>query len=350
MKIFRIGVAALIFAGLAACSSKDSAGPEIIDLTGEIIPFEQEALIARAISISRRGDFLAVVDIKSDSVAHLFSLNPVRYHGQFGPKGQGPGEFDGVTMVGTMKGSHPAFTVYQPHRGVLCSLTVTPESGQIKLDTLTVLKNAWTIEEIPSMGYITTNGYVNYPELFAVFDKEGREVRHCGDRQIPDEYKDLDPVQTTAAFQYGLTVSPDGTRVAAVSASGEAAGFYRVEGDSLILVSQFYNSAARPDYHFQDGQYLGQQGETPNGFLTRASDNDNVYILWSELPFKNDSVGRSFTGDRILVYNWDGEKTGEYRLDRRVKVITAPTPDDRSIIAITEDDCEPTLVRFPLPD
>ena len=109
---------------------------------------------------------------------------------------------------------------------------------------------------------------------------------------IPQEYLDrnLPNTSLTAAFQLILEMSPDGRKYVALGSGDEVAQFYTFEGDSL-----------------------------------------------------------RHTADQLWTFDWNGNKTGEYTLARRLKALTPPDADGVMYV-VMQDDGDPTIATLRLPD
>lgn len=336
---------------LASCtgtkSRTEAPASGEIHVTDVIIAGDEEVIMGACANMVSTGNYLALLDLKADSVFHLFNTGKeARYLGEFGRKGNGPGEFGNIALLAPDHINNNSLIINSPQTGIVYTATIGESNDSVKLSysLRTKLDNAWFVEQIGNGDYVTSNGYVDYPELFAVYDSLGQLRHHTGDRQIPQELESYPPIATTAAYQYGISVSPDGRHVAAIGTPGESAGFYRLVGDSLRLVNQFSNGTA--EHIFADGEYQGVDAEkTPYGFLVGTCDNERVYILSSELMI-NDKQG--FTGRTILVYDWEGNHKGSYTLDRRIRSFAA-SGEPGHFYAISEDGTDPILVEFTVP-
>lgn len=322
-----------------SCGSKSDNSVILKNLTLEEVDMGQEVLMGRPISIVRSGDYLIVLDNKNDSLVHVFDVARGEYGGQFVAKGEGPQEFGALVILSEIHDNTPSFGLFRTDRQIYYRATIdTGDTLRLIYKEEARLPGGWFVNKLSNGHYLTTNGYCDWYELFVMQDATGKVLGRFGDRMIPDQYRDLPPKTVTGAYQLEPRVSPDGKKIAAISSGNEAAGFYRVNGDSLVMVSQFCNALL--NNVFDGGQYLGVHDGTL-GFLTAAVNNDFVYILYSGEDFKDSD----WTANTIWVYTWNGKKVAEYTLDKRIKVFTAPDASGRAY-AITQDGCDPMLVCF----
>lgn len=348
-KVLTCGAMAAVLLCAAACSSKTEAPkePVVADLTSTPWQLEGDPVIGRPLSLTRAGDYFVVTDNKADSVYHLISIPEATYIGQFGRIGQGPGDFSNVTLVSSAPGKGNSFRLLDGNSHTYYDAKIDA-SGHPKYTQLTKFDNAWFVAPLANGDYVTTNGYVEWPELFTVYSADGTLRYRGGDRMVPEEHRDVAPVHQTAAYQYNIQTSPDGKHLVAVG-SGEAAGFYRLENDSLVLVSQFADRF--PDHVFENGIYYGQRVSkgAPQGFVDSSCTDDAVYILCSDRPVNMpQEQGDNYSGNIIYVFDWDGNKTAEYHLDKYVRLISAPDASGR-IYAVHKDLCDPEFIYFTLP-
>lgn len=343
-----------IFAALllTACGVAKKTESEAFDtqISVDVVSFgEEDPVIGKTLSMLRVGDRLILMDVQIDSAFHIIDVSQpeARYIGMFGRKGQGPNDFGNITLISTIPGSDNSFGAYDPGRHKFTEVILNEGNNPVKYGySLKIGESGWFICSLgPDAGYVNSSGYVDYYDLFEKYDKNGRLTGRYGDRQIPAAYAGYAPVHVTAAYQYDVIVSPDGCKIAAIG-DGERAGFYRLEGDSLVMVSQF--ALADQDHTFENGEYLGVRGKTPYGFVSSAADNENVYIIYSDLSMNDDDTGSGnnfISGDEIRVYGWDGELRGVYHLDRRIRHLTAPDKDG-VIYGISDNATDPELVTF----
>lgn len=338
-KWFSVTLFFLLILKLVSCGNKSDQSVISKNLTLKEVDMGEEVLMGNPISMVRSGDYLIVLDNKNDSLVHVFDVARGEYGGQFVAKGEGPQEFGSLVIISGVSGCDRSFGLFRVDKQIYYRAVIERGDGlRLTYKEKAKLHDGWYVNELPNGHYLTTNGYCDWYELFVVQDAEGKTLRRYGDRMIPDRVKDLPPKVVTAAYQFEPEMSPDGTKVVAFGSGNEAAGFYRVSGDSLVLVSQFCNRLL--DEVFDGQQYMGARGGTL-GFLTGAVNDEFVYLLYSG----EDLNSSDWTASTIWVYTWEGKKVAEYTLDKRIKVFTAPDASGRAY-AITQDDCDPMLVCF----
>lgn len=337
----------LLASALAACGGKSTQeiAPTAISTTD--VDLAGEELIMGMPFMLRLNDYLVITDFKTDSVVTIIDLKNSANLGNHFSIGQGPEEFGKVTLLSQATDRPNSFFISDPNKHRLTRINLDDKVDEkiTKGESIAPDSSFWEMRQIADGRFISTNGYVNYLDLFTVFDSDGTFAGRTGNRQIPDDKRAYKPVDLTAAFQYTLAVSPDGTHIAAIG-MGEQAMFYELQGDSIALIGEIYNEKASPDHVFEPDGYRGINGEStkPWGFMSGAASNDGVYILKSSQPFCADS----WVDNQLLFYDWNGNLKADYRLDRKVSQISSPGPDG-TMYGIVVDDCDPTLVTINLP-
>ena len=340
-----------LLAACMACSGPVEKEYFVTDVTSSPVDLGEEVIIGNPKSMSRNGDLLVIDDSKADSVFLAIDIARNKYIGQFGRKGSGPGEFGRITIISS---GDDGFIISEPLDHRATAVKINPQKQTASYEPIFQTETSfWYLEKLANGNYITSEGYVDYPELFKIISPEGKVIVLTGDRQMPDNVRRLPNVVGTAAYQFAPYLSPDRKKVLALG-SGEAAGFYRLDADTVALISQFFNPAADADHNFSDKEYMGQSGKVPMGFVTAAASDDAVYILNSEFSIydclKDGEENIDYvTGKVIFVYDWDGKKIGELHTDRRLRHITAPDAEGR-MYALTEDDCDPMVVVLEIPE
>lgn len=339
------------FLGIASCVGKTGDGnsdSQQIFLTSQTPGFDSdEPLIGNPIYMIRVGSHLVITDTKADSALLIIDIDNNIFNGQFGRIGQGPGDFRKMSQIMKIPRAGNRFGIYN---------SSTKEYGTVSLDSidhsnikfLPIFQTegaAWQLMRLENGNYVTSNSYDEYPELFTVYDSDGKLIGRTGERPMSEEAKNYPPAESTAAYQYVLSVSPDGKKVLAQSC-GEIAVFSHTDGDSIVTDTIIYDPQKDIDYEFENGSFLGMRGKTPMGFIYGDVTDSEVFILKSELPYEGNGV-TSLTANTLLVYDWNGNKQREYRLDRRIRIFTAPGSDG-IIYAITEDGCDPTIISYNL--
>ncbi|MCM1449905.1 MAG: TolB-like 6-bladed beta-propeller domain-containing protein [Clostridiales bacterium] len=331
---------------ISSCGSKKPDEVIPIEVMTQDVDLSGQELIMGTPIISRVGKYLVIDDFKSDSVITVIDSESATILGTFLSQGQGPGEFGNLTLIG-LAGDNELL-ISDPLKKQVTSFKIDDASDKVIIPVaqLTPQGKFWSMNRLANGQYVTSNGYDEYLQLFTIYNSDGSLASRCGNRLFPDENKDQRPVDLTAAYQYTLSVSPDGRRIAAVN-MGENAMFFELSGDSLVMTGKIFNPEAEPDHVFTADGYMGISGKSnkPWGFISGAVTQEGVYILKSDIPFSEDS---SWTGRQLLYYDWEGNLVADYRLDRRISNMTAPGPDG-TMYAIVVDDCDPTLVAINLP-
>lgn len=338
----------LTASGCNGDGKKASETDSIINLSSTEIDFgEEDVIIGRPLSMTKVGDALLILDNKIDSLFHIIDVATPHYVGQFGTRGNGPADFGNIILISKIPGQDKKFGILDASKKTYyaCDLSLA-DSLHYHRGKGVELKDSWFVSPLANGLYVSSNGYVDWPETFTLYSSDGKIIGRYGDRMVPGKYKDLPAISLTAAYQYSLEVSPDGKKIAAIGSMADAAGFYKLEGDSLKLVSQYCEYMGEQQFDLESGEYLGVSGETPTGIIDSASDKDYVYMLVSELTMDASEKGADpWSANVVKVYDWDGNKKKELHLDKRVRLITAPDPEGR-MFAITSEGCDPTLIFF----
>lgn len=343
-----MAMVAVVVAAAGCSGHRPAEEQKVTDLTSTVVNLAgDEMIMGSPMIMTRVGDNMLLLDGKSDSAVHVVDLAAGKYAGQFLAYGAGPEEYLRPVLIAGIPGNNREFIVSEPNAKRFSRMEISTDSGlDIRRKTVTPMADeAWLVTSLADGRLVTTNGYVDHYELLTMLNPDGTVAAHYGRRPAPESAYEQPPVAMTAAYQYVLNVSPDGRKIAAIGSCGESAAFFRLEGDSVITVSDFCNEASLPNHTFANGNYLGLDNTSVMGYIYSDADADHVYVLISERTFADPDY---YSGNRILIFGWDGNQTGEYRLDRRIRLFMAPDATG-TIYAITEDGCDPTLVEFKLP-
>lgn len=340
--VFVVGLASI----LPSCSdTKRADSVEVVNLTAIEPHISGEEVILGSPYLLKVGDYLVISDFKGDSVLTVINTETMTNKGSFLTYGQGPGEFQKITLKTTVPDQNDEFLITEPTIGKVTSFSMKDINDGI-LTATDVKKydcNLWQFIPLANGNFVTSLGYDEHTELLTVYTKDGELIGRVGNRPMPDKYKGEAPIDITAAYQFTLYPSPDGRHVVAVG-EGVSAVFYELSGDNLVEKATVFDAGADPDRSFTAHGYMGIHGDSdkPMGFSIAAAGEDGIYIIYSDRSVGHDEF---FAGNRVLHYDYEGNLKREFNLDKRISKICAP--DSNGIIyAIALDDCEPTIVTF----
>lgn len=331
---------------LSSCSdTKKTDSVEVINLTANIPQISGEEIILGSPALLKLGDYLVISDFKGDSVLTVVDTHTMTNKGSFLTYGQGPGEFQKITLKSTIPDRNNEFLITEPTIGKVTRFSLNDiNNGILKAtDVKRYDCNIWQFVPLANGCFVSSLGYDEHPELLTVYSKDGELLDRKGDRPMPDKYKSEAPIDITAAYQFTLYPSPDGRHVVAVG-DGVSAVFFELTGDSLVEKATVFDADADPERSFSAQGYMGIHGDSdkPMGFSMAATGEDGIYIIYSD---RNLDDNEFFAGNRVLHYDYDGNLKREFNLDKRISKICAPGSDG-IIYAIALDDCEPTIVTF----
>lgn len=347
--IAKILTAALAAAAISSCAGSDKPA----DTAATLIPVEltnaDDAIFGNVLSMNRVGDYLILGDSKIDSLFHLVDLNGPTYIRQFGRKGNGPGEFSALALFSPIPNSANTFGIFDAGSKQLTIVTIAPDGSIAYAPGPEIDGEVWQLIPLANGSYVTSPGYAEYYELLNVYAPDGSFVGRTAKRPMPESATNHKPTIATAAWQFNLAPSPDGTRISAMG-SGEAASFLQLDGDSITTIASFYNPDAELDHNFSSDFYMGIGGKVPMGFVSQSASPTTVYYIVADRALVDDPEGVSYvTGSTVKAYTWQGSPAGRITLDKRIRHLAAPqTQGDNTFYAITEDGCDPTLVSFTL--
>lgn len=331
---------------LYSCShTKKSDSVEVISLTATEPQISGEELILGSPGLLKVGDYLVISDFKGDSVITVVDTRTMTNKGSFLTYGQGPGEFQKITLKAPIPDNNNEFIIVEPTIRKLTRFSLNGiDDGKLSpVDVKKLDCDMWQFLPLANGNYVASLGYDEHTELLTVYSKDGELIGRVGDRPMPDKYKGEAPIDITAAYQFILHPSPDGRHVVAVG-DGVSAVFYELIDDGLVEKATIFDATADPERSFTANGYMGIEGNTdiPMGFCNAAAGDDGVYILYTDRPIAHDEFN---AGNKIFHYDYDGNLKREFNLDKRISRLCAPDSDG-IMYAIALDDCEPTIVTF----
>ena len=343
---FTTAIAVSLASILTSCTdSKKSDRVEVISLTATEPQISGEELILGSPHLFKVGHYLVISDFKGDSVITVVDTRSMTNKGSFLTYGQGPGEFQKITLEAPIPDNNNEFIIVEPtiRKVTKFSLNGIDEGKLSPVDVIKPDCDMWQFLPLANGNYVASLGYDEHTELLTVYSKDGELIGRVGNRPMPDKYKGEAPIDITAAYQFTLYPSPDGRHVVAVG-DGVSAVFYELTDDGLVEKATIFDATADPERSFTANGYMGIIGDSdiPMGFCGAAAGEDGIYIMYSD---RNLDLDEFFAGNKVLHYDYDGNLKREFNLDKRVSRLCAPDSDG-IMYAIALDDCEPTIVTF----
>jgi hypothetical protein len=154
---------------------------------------------------------------------------------------------------------------------------------------------------------------------FAVYNKKNRKVHYAGIYPQNNKSKQLDFPHIAALYsgtQIGL--NPNGNYFASIY--NGLLDIYKLNADNTLT------HVRSNHYHFpkflilENGPIIGNSKETIEGFRSISCDSDYIYLLYSGKSMKKYEMD-AFSGNKIYVYNWQGEPVISYLVDSDIKSI-----------------------------
>lgn len=281
-----------------------------------------------------------------DYCLYIFSLNDNELKGKYAHKGQGPDDYIDFTHVEQFIVDDDDNIRLWIRDGYgtdnqLLNLTKSIHSQELIVDSTVYLdwkKNSFTPYGYVFMandGIILTriqaerkkdNHYI--PDRYEVYNTEQEFLKKINifNRPIVKKKNDF-PIENY--FTSRDRIKPDGSKIVMAMEMLAQINIYDIKNDKL----KGFRIKETPDF-----EYLTRDTENYRIFFRDICvDNEYIYALYSNVRLEEDGKNYPFEGNRVLVYNWDGEIIKNIVLDHLTYEITID-PISKSLYILTTND------------
>ena len=184
------------------------------------------------------------------------------------------------------------------------------------------------------------------PNMVTKFlSSDGEVIKSFGEYPYRDEEeRKRSGIIKSQVYQSSITIDPSGTRFMSCMYSGDLLEFYRITADSIYRTKKIYNHF--PEYRFNESQVVVSR-KSPTDYLGAVSTSKYIYLLYSGRTYE-EFADRSFYGNRILVYDWEGNRIAELRSNKDLCALCLSS--DSSMMYVLALDPNPVLAYFHLFD
>ncbi len=259
--------------------------------------------ILQPVGIAKSGNCLAVTD--NGGSKHLIIIDEnTGEHLELVSKGRGPGEMVGAMMAPYLDG----VTLYDPSSSktlVYIDLQKSMREGKACMDTLGRFVDSFSF---PAKIVSSRNGMIatmagRKDVWYASLGREGQVLSFVG----PPQYKELEEMDESRYFSFlvssHITVSPDGDKVCCATSHAAALSFASLDDGGIL--SEYRRYEFDPPEIVRGDRYTAFSKSGKSCFRSPASDNDNVYLLYSGKPFDN-ADSPNYECNHLIIYGWDG--------------------------------------------
>lgn len=284
---------------LLSCSDKAKTEVEELRLAFEPLTVDS-LLIGRSYGMLLANSNLLIADSQADSLFHWVDLKKLTSR-QAGRIGQGPDEFLHFNDFYCLNGE---YGFYDSRLRSMNKIVFLEDRIQIEKKVQDKSKN---YRLVPT-AYNTFIGIGPYENgLFNVLDSAGNSIRMVGEQPYRDEEERKIPELARAmAYQGEISISPKGDRLVHAIFMTPMISFYKLTPAGVELVKS--NVDCYPEYRPElgDNSYASAMSRSNVlGYIKLAVTDKYVYALLSGRSIEKSGLS-AFTGDKIRVYDWEG--------------------------------------------
>ena len=288
------------------------------------------------------GDRIVMLDPNSQFHFILFDKKNARFIKRFVPKGNGPEEFLYIKNFQVKDDS--TLLLFEPFKKKMTEYTFNNDKNTEYDYSLKAVE--WT-EADPLYAIKTENYFVltNCQEegFFSLCDKNGKKIGAFFSYPAKNaQESSYDNVYKAFAYQGGVLSRPQSDQFVYFSYNAPIVQFYHAKNDSIVKIKEHLFRYV--DYKI-DGETSAMNAQAPFGFLTGYATRRYVYLPYSGKSTKEKGSSAS-TGEKILVFDWEGNPVSCIQLDIPIRGICVDE-NDKQMWAIGFDP-DPVLITFSL--
>lgn len=293
---------------------------EINKVNGEIFNDKFIGYPVRVIAIDT---FLIAIDMKKDTIFHLFSTKSKSYLGNFISRGNGPDEL--ITCSSITPSNKPRyFWAFDISSRKFTEYSIdsfftnnkksdkTIDFNKIKSELVGISQPQWISDST-----LICNSLFKCNERFFIFDKELNLKKKVYNNNINIYNKFPDNVLGDI-FSTFMSVKPDKSKIAIAGRYLDLLEIYDSDGNLLVMTK-----GPTKDFNFQfDIESSLNRGsmvklpETRRGYIGIKTTNNCIYLLYSGKERKNPN---HYSYSNILyTFDWNGNPLNKYELDAQV--------------------------------
>ena len=272
---------------------------------------------------------------------------------RFGSIGEGPNEVASLSQLELYNsGDTKRLKTYN-----LNKLRVDDFKWNETISTRSIMFDSTRSVKIPlmvhKMAYLKeSNTYLTVgtfnQKRFRLYSNEGKLLQEFGEYPFEQEFKNVSPENLAMAFQGNFEVDSTGRYVAFAITDAACLDFFEIQNGKVSVIKQHHVTKPLFEASTTPNEYWAAvKEENKMGFISTASDQDFVYVLYSGKSFE-EGMEEAMTGNTVYVYDWQGNLRHKLLLDQKVHFITV-NPKTRQLLAVINGE-KTSFVSFNLPD
>jgi hypothetical protein len=268
-------------------------------------------------------NYLIAFDFKGDNFFGLIDLPARKYIKHFGIKGKGPNEFMSPFSINSYGNDIEIFDL------ILNSL-LHFSIDSIARNTLNYHKIDFQTDiRFHRIVRVKYNQFVatgNFEQKYLLLNRNGEIIKYK--YEYPDDQTNNPGPIKSMAYQGKLVVSPDSSKILYANYSSAIFEISRIEKGDIVKIKDSYITFPKytPDKKVK-GYSVIHDRNNPFGFIDACTSNKHIFLLYSGKSHKNYKQD-AFTGEQILVYDWEGNPQYKMKLDRSIVSISTDSTEN----------------------
>lgn len=280
----------------------------------------------------------------------VFDLNNESILGYFGREGRGPEEYYFPSFMSRISGNKSKFGIHNSVQSQFNVIEISYSSNRqlnISESKFEISPNYFRIGKSGN-NFVGTGRFQD--GRYAISNDQGKITKVYGDYPFQNELH-LNNFSAGMAFQSRFAFHYEGNK--AVSATSASANLEILEltNGELKTISKHHSYPPQFEDQSQSEEFISVVWDTDNYWGYHNIDVSYKYIYALYSGRKIGDSDRFFYGDKILVFDWNGNPIIQLNLDKEVSDITV-SKDDTGIYGITTDEesGESEIIYFQIKD
>ncbi len=292
------------------------------------VKMEASEHILRSTSMSVRGDYLLISSPDQQFHFKLVDWKNDKFVTSFGPMGDGPCEFAFPAFLLRIPGQPGKTGVFNKKKWTYCEFGFEDLiRNQEPQYTRQLRKFDVNYQRLVLFEQDVFVGFGIFNKRYAQADSSGKVTRKFGEYPFQETYENTDYGSLAMAYQGEINVRPSGGYVLCANAFSPNFDIL-ASGDGELKVSKSFRTWPAGFVARNEPATIGVmlKGKR-NGFISSSVTDRHIYLLYAEegKPKKKGPL----QGNKVMVFDWQGELVTCFALDRHVDSIAVSEDDTK---------------------
>lgn len=334
MKLISQILSLIIIFAIISCKKSDNNEPKFpksVNISGEKLEFRNSQLNF-PFDLVIMDSILIADDVSNNSLFQIYDLNKKQFLKFFGRKGDGPGEFKFHSQLSIVPNTNK-IGINNRSKFTYSEISwekILSDSSEIYYQTYGPFDTNYS--KLIKITRTCFGGTGMFESRVGISDSTGQLINKIGSYPYYKKYNKEQLPLLGMAYQGHIKSKPDGSRIIVSSKFAATFDIFEIMDDSLLLIKQEhlwpaeFKGSDDPTFisvHYTDSNKFG--------YIDVSTSNNFIYMLYSGKP-------KIASSNTIHVYDWNGNRVAELKLDQKVRVIEISSNLDEFVYACPDNE------------